>query len=79
MELQGSRLGKHRQRAQILRLSDDAAVTYLLIRHAAIFKLEIKLTDKMYHETKWDGSFGYSLQSRFLVRLLFGARIGRME
>ena len=56
MELQGSRLVKRRQRAQVLRLSKDDAFTYLLRRHAAIFKLKTKSTDTMYYETKGDGS-----------------------
>ena len=32
---------------------------YLLIRQAAIFKLQIKSHNKMYSGTKGDGSFGY--------------------
>ena len=55
MELQGS----HRQRAQVFRLSEDDAVTYLLTRHAAIFKLEIEFTGKMYSDTQGDGSYEY--------------------
>ena len=35
------------------------AVTYLLTRHAAIFKLKIISTDEIYFETNGDGSCGY--------------------
>ena len=59
MEPQGSRLVMRRQRAQVLRLSEDKVVTYLLIEYAAIFKPKIKLTNEMYYDTKGDDSCGY--------------------
>ena len=41
VKFQGSRLVKRRQRVQVISLAEDAAVTYLLTRHAATFKLKI--------------------------------------
>ena len=58
MELQGSRQVQRRRRAQVFHLSEDDAVTYLLTRHAAIFKFKINSTDEMHYDTNGDGRCG---------------------
>ena len=81
MEFQRSRIVKCRQRAQVLRLPKDEAVTYLLARHAAIFKLMIKSTDEMYYEANGDGSCGYRVLLQAAQRALVAivVRVGAPE
>ena len=50
---------KRRQWAYLLSMTEDEAVTYLLTRQAAIFKLQIKSHNMMYSDTKGSGSYGY--------------------
>ena len=59
LELQGSRITKGRQRTRVQRMSEEAAITYLLELHADNFQLRIKSSDNLYYDTKGDGTCGY--------------------
>ena len=54
----------------MLSLSEDAAVVYLLTRHAAMFKLKIKSTDAMSGITVEDGSCWYRAVRQAAQRVL---------
>ena len=75
MKLQGSRVTKRRQRARVLCLPEEAAITYLLALHVDMFQLKIKSTDKLYMAVAGIGLYGK--QSKEPQSLLQNARVSR--
>ena len=78
LALRGSRLVKRRQIAQVRRLPEEAAITYLLALTADNFELKIKSTDILFSATEGDGTCGYRAiwQADQRARIPIGDRVG---
>ena len=59
LDLQGSRVVKRRQIAQVRRLPEEASITYLLALYADNLQIRIKSTEILFYDTEGDGSCGY--------------------